>query len=499
MKGYKVVETEANGNEKKTGANQNLLGIKYYLGYLTDDKTEVENYIVSDKSETVTIENKIPERRVLQVTKRLLDKYGEEIAPESGQSFYFKLYKWWSQYNKEAIKIGDTENHKITYNTEKGEWNIVEFENLPEPNGFKYVIKETDSIGNELGSDQYLISYRDNSGTVNEANGISVSSNNKVTITNKPTDSEGKLQVKKVWKDANGAILSGDTLNDKTATVQLWRNKKAVSGSGNATITLTAVNNGPYTITNYSSDLSQIQVGDSVEIHFGVNGYFVDNSLTINGVSAKVTNDDNGNKVVSFLVDSTEILIQYTGNRGYNAPVVINKTESGQFPKLVDTVTLTGNGSAQWDLSTKVGPNFADYDYYFVEVEPSTGYNISYSVAFDGEENRSGNVSAGTVTVSNQLGEQTGSLKLTKVVQVDDQIPNTAAEKNLVNGDYVFTVSKDNSIIKYVQITVADGAPASYKVADKQEELKSTTPVEETPAIVSGLEEGDYVEECGSW
>ena len=103
------------------------------------------------------------------------------------------------------------------------------------------------------------------------------------------------------------------------------------------------------------------------------------------------------------------------------------------------------------------------------------------------------NTSGQKVEVTNTYENQTGSLKITKVVHVDDQAPVTDAEKALVNGDYVFTVSSGNSIIKYVQITVTAGAPASYKIGDKQAALESATSQTGTFALISGLAEGDYV------
>lgn len=103
------------------------------------------------------------------------------------------------------------------------------------------------------------------------------------------------------------------------------------------------------------------------------------------------------------------------------------------------------------------------------------------------------NTSGQKVEVTNTYENQTGSLKITKVVHVDDQAPVTDAEKALVNGDYVFTVSSGNSIIKYVQITVTAGAPASYKIGDTQAALESATSQTGTSALISGLAEGDYV------
>ena len=138
-------------------------------------------------------------------------------------------------------------------------------------------------------------------------------------------------------------------------------------------------------------------------------------------------------------------------------------------------------------------PSLDDGYYYIVETKvgdkdlSASGYAVTYS------ENNNG-IKSGTITVTNTKTEpQTGSLKLTKVVHVDDQAPETEAGKNLVNGNYIFTVSSDNSIIKYVQITVSNGEPTSYKIADTQAGLDSATVETGATAIISGLDEGDYV------
>ena len=143
---------------------------------------------------------------------------------------------------------------------------------------------------------------------------------------------------------------------------------------------------------------------------------------------------------------------------------------------------------------------------YKVEEIDSKGLttSVTYSVYDeDGsvtEMTDASNEHSGSLTQENEVIlftntkiEQKGALKITKIVQVDEHVPATDVEKALVNGDYVFTVSSGNSIIKYVQITVTDGAPASYKIADTQAALESATSQTGTSALISGLAEGDYV------
>ena len=103
-------------------------------------------------------------------------------------------------------------------------------------------------------------------------------------------------------------------------------------------------------------------------------------------------------------------------------------------------------------------------------------------------------IEPGEASFTNTYEEQTtGSLKLTKVVHVDDKAPETDDDKQLVNGNYTFTVSDGNGIVKYVQVIVENGTAMSYKVADTEAGLETAAKVSGTSAIVSGLAEGDYV------
>ena len=95
---------------------------------------------------------------------------------------------------------------------------------------------------------------------------------------------------------------------------------------------------------------------------------------------------------------------------------------------------------------------------------------------------------------------QNGALKLTKVVQVDGHSPQTTTEKQHVNGDYIFKITKTVSeegaspeVIKYVQITVTDGAAASYKVADTEGALTTAEAKTSSFALITDLPVGDYL------
>ena len=99
------------------------------------------------------------------------------------------------------------------------------------------------------------------------------------------------------------------------------------------------------------------------------------------------------------------------------------------------------------------------------------------------------------VTYTNKL--RPGSLKFQKIVQIDGRAASTAAEYALVDGDYIFTVTSADgvspAVSKYVQITVANGAAASYKIADSQAGLASASSTAGSWAMLTGLGAGDYV------
>ena len=89
-----------------------------------------------------------------------------------------------------------------------------------------------------------------------------------------------------------------------------------------------------------------------------------------------------------------------------------------------------------------------------------------------------------------------GSLKIKKLVTVEGNAPESADDKELVDGDYIFVVNSGGdvtpAITKYVQITVTDGVAAAYKIADTEEGLAGATSVTGNWAIVNNLPEGEY-------
>lgn len=115
-----------------------------------------------------------------------------------------------------------------------------------------------------------------------------------------------------------------------------------------------------------------------------------------------------------------------------------------------------------------------------------TGYHIQGNIVQNADNN---------VTYKNRL--QSGSLKMTKIVQIDGEAPATSEQYSLVDGDYIFTVenTEDNTfgVKKYVLITVQNGVAVSYRIADTEAALSETESVIGSWAILTDLAEGDYV------
>ena len=338
-----------------------------------------------------------------------------------------------------------------------------------------------------------------------------------------PVD-EDELSVVKEWKNSSGGTIPAGassvevTLKRYTMVNPLKTVNITVHGQDNGgdnTITYPAVNvsNGGGIQIRWTDDWGAASY-DSVKVNgkslsefgfevvqwYSQNAYYgseeiikltsitTDLNLTIETSHRIKTNDD------------TYSAVALGGSSTGSSSGDKVRSDDDSFSKTI-TLNASNRWTHEWTISDderatpkvegdivlpKTDSKGNEYYYYVVET-PVTDYETTYSPA-------SGGIKTGKLKVINTgEGPQTGSLKLTKVVQVDGDTPSTDAEKNLVNGDYVFTVSSGNSIVKYVQITVTNGVPASYKIADTQAALESVGSVEGTSALVSGLDKGDYV------
>ena len=337
-----------------------------------------------------------------------------------------------------------------------------------------------------------------------------------------PVD-EDELSVVKEWKNSSGGTIPAGassvevtlkryTMVNPVKTVTV--NVRGIGDTNKKTITLNTVTDGPVNVDVYfdwkaPNNTDEITVSGSQD-YTKVGNYHADwgGVYSYEVVHIQI-NDVSDGQIVNIGTTTNRHINETTTSALDNS----NNTTTGSGKKVESQDTLFNNGDHKYTLSNdnnwtyewtisdderatakvegdivlpKKDSKGNEYYYYVVET-PVTDYETTYSPA-------SGGIKTGKLKVINTgEGPRTGSLKLTKVVQVDGDTPSTDAEKNLVNGDYVFTVSSGNSIVKYVQITVTNGVPASYKIADTQAALESVGSVEGTSALVSGLDEGDYV------
>ncbi len=473
----------------------------------SDGTANTNQYVSGGASGSVTITNQ--DRRPLTVTKKLLDEYGEEVTPVEGKKFYFKLQKKHETYSE------DVSNGTLEYTN--GKWSEVSFPGLSVPtnNDYIYIVKETDSNWNETDtfySIQYSISYVDENNnpisyTVGSGNTITDPEGRKIVIVNKPKTSEtlGKIQVKKVWKGCDG-----DTLTDnagKSATIQLYKVSKAYPKQGQP-VTITVKTAWNSTISSVGAEAG-IVVGDKVELYVEYNWTNGCSGAAINGNSIPLeTIKENGNDKgykFTFTATDTDVIIVIQGNFD-NKRTTVNRTPANTTPDRVDTIPSTpddkedivlnasNNFAWQGNLKTLVGNDFADYDYYFKEIAPATGYEISYSVTNASDPTISGRIGAGTTVTITNKEPAPGSLKITKAVTVNGTTP-TDANKALTTGNYVFRIkdSSNQEVTDKSPVTVLfqEGRVTTYQVGTGQvENVQNGTNVQSI--IVDGLNPGTY-------
>ena len=380
-----------------------------------------------------------------------------------------------------------------------------------------YFIKEDPIEG-------YTASYSSN-------NILGLEQSGTINITNtkdEPDDETTSITVKKKWMQGEEEITDIEQKKDLSATVELVRYRTPKSTTK---VHFYHVKDSNWTLLG-EQDIPQ---GSGVEFSFTASATYAGGMGVYSSIdTTKAAHESQGTSLVSgkpgqangssqtITVDSEGyddlyVVWQYNDAPAISGFEVVNEgtgSSGGEVTAEIDptytnpeSVTLDrGNGwrasFSNLPTSGKGSDNGKPYTYTYGIRETGTSNSSfafeAYSVGtYDGEGSNNATVavtSGSTVTVTNKKeAPQTGSLKLTKVVHVDDDTPSTDAEKQLVNGDYVFTVSSGNGIIKYVQITVVNGSPASYKIADTQAGLESATAETGATALISGLEEGDYI------
>lgn len=143
------------------------------------------------------------------------------------------------------------------------------------------------------------------------------------------------------------------------------------------------------------------------------------------------------------------------------------------WEEVSDTYEITA--ADNWTLSIpdldRFNENGKEFRYYVEEINPSSGYKVTYSGQGAQQDD--------TVTVTNEMTQ--GSLLITKNVQYNGRTAATDEEKALVNGSYALTVKMDGA-----EIT---GSPFTINVTNGVS----------NSILIPNLEAGDYtIEETDS-
>lgn len=367
-----------------------------------------------------------------------LDAKGPDTEDPKDQ---FKPYKGWNKEaeSREILNASNNWKHEFTDLSARNTYRIVEVSNVP----------------------GYVTTYS----TDNE----NLHKGDKIVITN--TKETTGIAVKKLWdvEDSNDI---------KPVTVKLYEATASVSSDGVPVHVY--YNNALYADWHIIPGTDIIFSGNDAE--YGGLAFVVND----------IPYDTSGRKVINITEETT---IRITSDWGNIANTNIEKQEKMDVDKehatVLDTVTLsdTNNWYKEWTTSTN--PALTPGKYYYVE-EVTEGYEVTYS------ENNEG-IQTGTIIITNAK-PQTGSLKLTKQVTINDIDLNdsTIAAKNaLVNGDYTFVITGPTSaasqITKYVQININNGVK-TYKVSDSNttEAWADATSVTDDWAIVTDLPAGKY-------
>ncbi len=200
-------------------------------------------------------------------------------------------------------------------------------------------------------------------------------------------------------------------------------------------------------------------------------------NTTSAGQNPVINVSDNGN-LYSLVVNNLE-----TAQRVYKLTQEEAQSIQGEYTENVVTLNKGNNWTQTVSDLPMVDANNAPYFYYTIEDGEYAQSTTSYDVG------------SKTITVTN-VAPDSGALKITKAVSVKKKDGTSASDSTAGDGDYVFKVESGSTITpaveRYVLITVKNGKPISYKVANTQDALARATAVTGSSAIVSGLAEGEY-------
>lgn len=324
-----------------------------------------------------------------------------------------------------------------------------------------------------------------------------------------PVD-EDELSVVKEWKNSSGGTIPAGassvevTLKRYTMVNATKSVSVTVNGGNSSTASVSKnVEGGPITISwddTWSGNVNSISVnGEAYDVSNVGKPDWDKRTLTISNVDSDL--------IISINQSGQVSSVSITGGTG-NSSSTGSKVESQDTvfnnENHVYTLSAGNNWSHEWTISNderatpkvegdiilpKTDSKGNEYYYYVVET-PVSDYETSYSPS-------SGGVKTGELKVINTgEGPSVGALKITKNVTINGNTPS-GTTGNLADGAYTFAIagpSPSTTVIKYVQVTISNGAAVSYKVAESNTEdaWDSANSVDGTEAIVTDLAEGDY-------
>ena len=384
----------------------------------------------------------------------------EWSSDEFGEGYYQlrKNDNWQLKFNNLPAVVINKENNVATY--------------------YAYYVKE-DPVG----------SFKATYSTETTDDGISK------VITNMPEGSYMNLNIEKKWKKGEeiitppeGSYATFDIHRMKSECTVLPLQHPVTVKWGDGSELIADVGDQ---LTVYAKKAEGTGQYEGANIYWPGGNQYVQSDTTINlqipanysGNEYKIYTDNHDMVFISNVIDKTERKKEY-GEAKYDG--------------LIKTITLSGENS--WKEYVKnlirVDKDGNVYSYYVTEKEcsPTAIETIFTDDIGNGPQHTIGGDA--DIEVTNKVEEQSGSLKLTKSVKVNKNDPVDDAEKNLVNGKYIFKVESGEGIApavtKYVEITVLNGVATSYKVAPSAEALEGATPITGNTAIVGDLQEGDY-------
>ena len=210
-------------------------------------------------------------------------------------------------------------------------------------------------------------------------------------------------------------------------------------------------------------------------------------------------------------------------NMNYSRTATITSTAAAAPPVESEKARFTLNNNNNWSwksprLPVSLNNGATTYKYYIEEIDVPAGTTVSYSVA--GTGNKSGLIdgAGGSATLTATNTTQPGTLKLKKVVTVNDvdQAVRNSGDTDydngqyaaLVDGAYDFKVTgpldETNMVVKYVRIHIMGGHIGNVEFSDDGTSFGNTVNYDGSNkdrwAVVEGLTPGRYeIEETGAY